>query len=173
MPFTFTITHEDTNSRARTGSLDLGRGAFETPVFMPVGTRGTVKAMTQGELEEIGGRIRELLDILGSHPRRMEVMTEELRAVRAQIAAPRMTQIVDGIADVDDESLIEPGNMIVTLTRDGYVKRTSLDTFRAQHRGGRGRSAASTRQDGQAKSLGEWLRARVVELPAVLLPDVP
>ena len=93
------------------------------------------------ELEEIGGRIRELLEILGSHPRRMEVMTEELRAVRAQIASPRLTQIVDGIADVDDESLIEPGNMIVTLTRDGYVKRTSLDTFRAQHRGGRGRSA--------------------------------
>jgi DNA gyrase subunit A len=74
-------------------------------------------------------------------------MTEELRAVRGQIASPRMTQIVDGIADVDDESLIEPGNMIVTLTRDGYVKRTPLETFRAQHRGGRGRSAASTRQD--------------------------
>ncbi|MFC7539243.1 DNA gyrase C-terminal beta-propeller domain-containing protein [Siccirubricoccus deserti] len=74
-------------------------------------------------------------------------MTEELRAVRAQIATPRMTQIMDGIADVDDESLIEPGNMIVTLTRDGYVKRTPLETFRAQHRGGRGRSAAATRQD--------------------------
>ncbi|MBC4015469.1 DNA gyrase subunit A [Siccirubricoccus deserti] len=100
-----------------------------------------------GELEEVGARIRELLDILGSHPRRMEVMTEELRAVRAQIATPRMTQIMDGIADVDDESLIEPGNMIVTLTRDGYVKRTPLETFRAQHRGGRGRSAAATRQD--------------------------
>ena len=99
------------------------------------------------ELEEIGGRIRELLEILGSHPRRMEVMTEELRAVRAQLASPRLTEILDGIADLDDESLIEPGNMVVTLTRDGYVKRTSLDTFRAQHRGGRGRSAAATRQD--------------------------
>ncbi|CAA9224880.1 MAG: DNA gyrase subunit A [uncultured Acetobacteraceae bacterium] len=99
------------------------------------------------ELEEVGGRIRELLAILTSHPRRMEVMTEELRAVRAQIASPRLTQIVEGIADLDDESLIEPGLMVVTLTRDGYVKRTPLDTFRAQHRGGRGRSAAATRQD--------------------------
>jgi DNA gyrase subunit A len=99
------------------------------------------------ELEEVGGRIRELLAILTSHPRRMEVMTEELRAVRAQIASPRLTQIVEGIADLDDESLIEPGMMVVTLTRDGYVKRTPLDTFRAQHRGGRGRSAAATRQD--------------------------
>ncbi|GAA0602071.1 DNA gyrase subunit A [Craurococcus roseus] len=99
------------------------------------------------ELEEVGGRIRELLEILGSRPRRLEVMTEELRAVRAQIASPRLTQIVEGIADLDDESLIEPGMMVVTLTRDGYVKRTPLDTFRAQHRGGRGRSAAATRQD--------------------------
>ncbi|MBV1798411.1 DNA gyrase subunit A [Siccirubricoccus sp. G192] len=99
------------------------------------------------ELEEVGGRIRELLEILGSHPRRMEVMSEELRAVRAQVASPRLTEIMDGIADLDDESLIEPGMMVVTLTRDGYVKRTSLETFRAQHRGGRGRSAASTRQD--------------------------
>ena len=99
------------------------------------------------ELEEVAARIRELLEILGSRPRRMEVMTEELRAVRAQIASPRLTQIVEGVADLDDESLIEPGMMVVTLTRDGYVKRTPLDTFRAQHRGGRGRSAAATRQD--------------------------
>jgi DNA gyrase subunit A len=99
------------------------------------------------ELTEVGGRIRELLAILTSHPRRMEVMTDELRAVRAQIASPRLTQIVEAVADLDDESLIEPGMMVVTLTRDGYVKRTPLDTFRAQHRGGRGRSAAATRQD--------------------------
>jgi len=100
-----------------------------------------------GELEEVGARIRELLEILGSHPRRMEVMAEELRAVRAQIATPRLTEILEAAAELDDESLIEPGNMVVTLTRDGYVKRTSLETFRAQRRGGRGRSAAATRQD--------------------------
>ena len=108
---------------------------------------GLERAKITGELEEVGGRIRELLDILGSYPRRMEVMAEELRAVRGQIASPRLTQIVDYAADLDDESLIEPGVMVVTLTRDGYVKRTSLETFRAQHRGGRGRSAAGTRQD--------------------------
>ena len=100
-----------------------------------------------GELSEVGGRIRELLEIIASRPRRMEVMTEELIAVRAEIASPRRTEIVDGFADVDDESLIEPGTMVVTLTRDGYVKRTSLDAFRAQGRGGRGRSAATTRED--------------------------
>nr|WP_043364283.1 DNA gyrase subunit A [Belnapia sp. F-4-1] len=108
---------------------------------------GLEREKITAELEEVGARIRELLDILGSHVRRMEVMSEELRAVRAQIASPRLTQIVDYVADLDDESLIEPGNMVVTLTRDGYVKRTPLDVFRAQHRGGRGRSAAGTRQD--------------------------
>ena len=99
------------------------------------------------ELGEVGGRIRELLEILGSRPRRLEVMDQELRAIRAEIASPRMTEIMDGIADVDDESLIEPGTMVVTLTRDGYVKRTPLETFRAQGRGGKGRSAATTRED--------------------------
>jgi DNA gyrase subunit A len=108
---------------------------------------GLERERIAAELQEVAGRIRELLEILGSHPRRMEVMAEELRAVRAELAVPRMTEIVDGIADVDDESLIEPGNMVVTLTRDGYVKRTPLETFRAQNRGGRGRSAAATRQD--------------------------
>ena len=99
------------------------------------------------ELGEVGGRIRELLEILASRPRRLEVMDQELREIRAEIASPRLTEIVDGIADVDDESLIEPGTMVVTLTRDGYVKRTPLETFRAQGRGGKGRSAAATRED--------------------------
>ena len=108
---------------------------------------GLEREKITGELGEVGERIRDLLDILGSHIRRMEVMSAELLAVRAKIAAPRMTQIVDGIADVDDESLIEPGTMVVTLTRDGYVKRTPLDTFRAQGRGGKGRTGAGTRED--------------------------
>jgi DNA gyrase subunit A len=99
------------------------------------------------ELDEVGGRIRELLDILGSRPKRLELMAEELRQVKAQIASPRKSEIMDGIADQDDESLIEPGLMVVTLTRDGYVKRTPLETFRTQHRGGTGRSAAATRED--------------------------
>ncbi|HEY3413241.1 MAG TPA: tRNA guanosine(34) transglycosylase Tgt [Armatimonadota bacterium] len=54
MPFSFSITKQDTKCRARTGVLDIGRGPMPTPLFMPVGTRGTVKAMTQGDLEAIG-----------------------------------------------------------------------------------------------------------------------
>jgi DNA gyrase subunit A len=99
------------------------------------------------ELNEVAVKITELLEILSSRPRRLELMAEELIAVRAQIANSRRSEIVDSIIDQDDESLIEPGLMVVTITRDGYVKRTPLDVFRAQNRGGRGRSAAGTRQD--------------------------
>jgi DNA gyrase subunit A len=108
---------------------------------------GLEREKIDAELRELGARITELLEILASHPRRMEVMAEELRAVRATLAAPRLTRIEDSDADIDDESLIAPASMVVTLTRDGYVKRTPLDVFRAQNRGGKGRAAAATRAD--------------------------
>ncbi len=108
---------------------------------------GLERGKIAAEMSEVGDRIADLLAIVASHPRRMEVMREELQKVRAEIAAPRLTAIVDAVADQDDESLIEPGQMVVTLTRDGFIKRTALETFRQQNRGGRGRSAAATRGD--------------------------
>ncbi len=108
---------------------------------------GLERDKIQAELREVGEKIGELLEIIGSRPRRLEVMREELHAVRARIGSPRMTSIEDSVADQDDESLIEPGQMVVTMTRDGFIKRTPLDMFRAQNRGGRGRAAASMRGD--------------------------
>ena len=108
---------------------------------------GLEREKIQQELEEVATRIRELLEILGSRIRRIEVMREELLAARAEVASPRMTEITDAASDQDDESLIEPGQMVVTITRDGFIKRTPLDTYRAQNRGGRGRSGAGTRGD--------------------------
>jgi DNA gyrase subunit A len=108
---------------------------------------GLEREKIAAEMTEVGARIAELLEIVASHPRRMEVMREELQKVRAEIASPRLTAIVDAAADQDDESLIEPGQMVVTITRDGFIKRTPLETFRQQNRGGRGRSAAATRGD--------------------------
>jgi DNA gyrase subunit A len=108
---------------------------------------GLEREKIQAELAEVAQRIGELLDIIGSRIRRLEVMRDELLAARAKIASPRKSTIEDLETDQDDESLIEPGQMVVTLTRDGFIKRTSLETFRAQNRGGRGRSATSTRGD--------------------------
>jgi DNA gyrase subunit A len=98
-------------------------------------------------MTEVGAKIRDLLDILASRPRRMDLMREELAKARAEIASPRRTDIVEAAADQDDESLIEPGQMVVTITRDGFIKRTTLETYRAQNRGGRGRAGASIRGD--------------------------
>jgi DNA gyrase subunit A len=108
---------------------------------------GLEREKIQAELTEVAQKITELLEIIGSRIRRMEVMREELLAARVKIASPRRSSIEDLESDQDDESLIEPGQMVVTLTRDGFIKRTSLETFRAQNRGGRGRAATSTRGD--------------------------
>ena len=108
---------------------------------------GLERDKIQAELTEVAARITELLEIIGSRIRRLEVMRDELIAARAKIQSPRKSSIEDLDTDQDDESLIEPGQMVVTLTRDGFIKRTSLETFRAQNRGGRGRSATSTRGD--------------------------
>ena len=108
---------------------------------------GLEQEKIQADLTEVAAEIRALLEVLDSRIRRLEVMREELVAVRHEIASPRLTQIVDGVADQDDESLIEPGQMVVTITRDGFIKRTALDIFRQQNRGGRGRTGAGTRGD--------------------------
>ncbi len=108
---------------------------------------GLEREKIQADLTEVAGEITELLEILASRPRRLEVIRDELAIVREEIASPRRTAIVDGIADQDDESLIEPGQMVVTITRDGFIKRTALEIFRQQNRGGRGRTGAGTRGD--------------------------
>jgi DNA gyrase subunit A len=95
----------------------------------------------------VAEKIKDLLDILASRVRRLEVMRDELAVVRAEIGTKRLTEITDAAADQDDESLIEPGQMVVTITRDNFIKRTPLETFRQQNRGGRGRMAATTRGD--------------------------
>jgi DNA gyrase subunit A len=108
---------------------------------------GLEREKIQEEMGEVAAKIGELLEILASRPRRMEVMRDELVKARVAIDSPRMTDIIEADSDQDDESLIEPGQMVVTITRDGFIKRTTLETFRAQNRGGRGRSGASTRGD--------------------------
>jgi DNA gyrase subunit A len=108
---------------------------------------GLEREKIDAELKEVAARIGELLDIIASRPRRMEVMRDELLKVRDELATPRLSAIVDYAADQDDEALIEPGQMVVTITRDGFIKRTPLETYRAQNRGGRGRTAAGTRGD--------------------------
>ena len=136
------------NVLAEDGTMQLteaqARGILELRLARLTGLE---REKIQQELAEVAKRIGELLEIIGSRVRRLEVMREELLAARARIASPRLSSIESFETEQDDESLIEPGQMVVTLTRDGFIKRTSLEIFRAQNRGGRGRSATSTRGD--------------------------
>jgi DNA gyrase subunit A len=102
----------------------------------------------RAELEEIAGRIQALLLILRSRERLLEVVKEEMLAVRSQFADARRTEIdVDADADVNILALIQREDMVVTVTHKGYIKRVPLSTYRAQRRGGRGRAGMKTHDD--------------------------
>jgi DNA gyrase subunit A len=68
--------------------------------------------------------------------------------VRDEFGTPRRTEIIDGGADMEDEDLIQREDMVVTVTHEGYIKRVPLSIYRAQARGGKGRSGMSTKDDG-------------------------
>ncbi|MDG2340087.1 MAG: DNA gyrase C-terminal beta-propeller domain-containing protein, partial [Paracoccaceae bacterium] len=105
-----------------------------------------VKEVTD-ELQELAGKIKEYLTILGSRERIMAIIADELHEVRANFAVDRRTEIVDWSGDMEDEDLIQREDMVVTVTQTGYIKRTALADFRAQRRGGKGLSGMSTKDD--------------------------
>ena len=100
-----------------------------------------------GELETLAGSIAELLAILSDRVKLFAVMREEFRDVREQFATPRRTEIAAAADGIDDEDLIEREDMVVTVTMAGYIKRTPLDAFRAQARGGKGRAGMATKDE--------------------------
>ena len=99
------------------------------------------------ELNDLSGKISEYLDILASKERVRGILAEELREVRENFANDRRTTIEDAELDTDIEDLIQREDMIVTVTHGGYVKRVPLSTYRAQKRGGKGRTGMSTRDE--------------------------
>ncbi len=96
-----------------------------------------VKEVTD-ELQELATKITDYLDILRSRERIMAIISAELAEVREKFAVPRRTEIVEYAGDFEDEDLIEPEDMVVTVTHSGYIKRTALTEYRAQKRGGKG-----------------------------------
>lgn len=96
---------------------------------------------------EIAEEIRELLDILGSRPRIVSIIRAEMAEVKAAFGRTRRTPFSDADGDIDDESLIPREDMVVTVTHGGYVKRTALSAYRAQRRGGKGKSGMVTKDE--------------------------
>ncbi len=99
------------------------------------------------EYKEVMTQIADLLDILARPERITQIISEELVAIRAQFGDARRSEIIVNALDINIEDLITPQDMVVTLSHGGYIKRQPLDDYKAQKRGGRGKQAASIKED--------------------------
>ena len=99
------------------------------------------------EYKEVMEQIADLLDILARPERIIQIIGEELTAIRTQYNDPRRSEIVLQTADINLEDLIAREDMVVTLSHGGYAKRQRMDDYRTQRRGGRGKQAAAVKED--------------------------
>lgn len=99
------------------------------------------------ELNQLAEEIKGYLEILASRERVLEIIRNELIEIKAAYATPRRTEIVESDADMEDEDLIAREEMVVTVSHEGYIKRVPLSQYRAQNRGGKGRSGMATKEE--------------------------
>ncbi len=99
------------------------------------------------ELTKLGTEISDYLDILRSRERVRTIIKDDLSSAKQEFATPRRTEIREQDFDVDDEDLIQREDMVVTVSNTGYIKRVPLSAYRAQRRGGKGRSGMQTRDE--------------------------
>ena len=98
------------------------------------------------ELEELAGKIKACLEILKSREKIREIVSTEMLEVKESYAIPRRSEIQEFEGDFEDEDLIEKEEMVVTVTREGYIKRTALSEYREQKRGGKGTQGMNTKE---------------------------
>ncbi|MCM5560157.1 DNA gyrase subunit A [Pleomorphomonas sp. NRK JP5] len=99
------------------------------------------------ELNQLADEIKGYLEILASRDRVLEIIRNELIEIKTAYATPRRTEIVESDADMEDEDLIAREEMVVTVSHEGYIKRVPLSQYRAQNRGGKGRSGMATKEE--------------------------
>ena len=99
------------------------------------------------ELKQIQARIAELKEILASEKKLKQVIVSELRDIQKDFGDGRRTQIVDAVEEIKVEDLIADTDMAITISHAGYIKRTPVDVYRHQSRGGKGRIGARTREE--------------------------
>ncbi|HSE73073.1 MAG TPA: DNA gyrase subunit A [Dongiaceae bacterium] len=108
---------------------------------------GLERGKIAGDLREMAAKITYNLEILDSRPKRLDLLRTELLDMREKFGSPRLTEIQDLEFEADIEALIQREDMVVTVTHGGYIKRVPLSTYRAQRRGGRGRTGMATRDE--------------------------
>lgn len=111
------------------------------------------RAKIEEEIEALNAKIKEYTEILASETKKLEIVKEELVAIRNKYADPRRTEICAVSGEVDIEDLIPQEECVLTLTQFGYVKRLSVDTYKIQRRGGRGVSGMSRREEDVASEM--------------------
>jgi len=143
---------------------------------------GLERDKIQAEFDEIQKLIAYLKAILASVTRLMEVIVEELEQVRDKYADPRRSIIMDETAELSVEDLITEEDMVVTISNEGYIKRNATSLYRAQRRGGKGKTAMTTKDEDFVAQLmvasthdyllffsdrGRVFRKKVYEVPQV------
>ncbi len=108
---------------------------------------GLEREKIHNELRELGGIIKELLSVLASREKLYGIMREELVKVKEEFSTPRRTTIEEIEFEHDIEDLIQREDMVVTVTNTGYIKRVPLSSYRAQRRGGKGRTGMNTHEE--------------------------
>lgn len=114
---------------------------------------GLERTKIMDEFSDIVEKIREILAILGDYVRFMQLIRDELVDIRERFATPRKTVISDQICDLDDLDLIPDDTVVVTRSQQGYLKSQSIDEYKVQRRGGKGKMASQTKVDDVIASL--------------------
>ncbi|MCI6007922.1 MAG: DNA gyrase subunit A [Ruminococcus sp.] len=114
---------------------------------------GLERNKIEAELQQLVEKIKDYKDIIESHMRQLEIVKTEAMEIRRKFADPRRTEILSVSGEVDIEDLIPQEECVLTMTRFGYVKRLSVDTYHTQKRGGRGVSGMSRREEDVASDM--------------------
>lgn len=151
------IRHSKDLQSARTALMErfgLDEVQAQAIVQMRLGQLTNMEqAKIEDEIAALQAKIKEFMEILASETRKLEIVKEELLAIRNKYADPRRTEICSISGEVDIEDLIPQEECVLTLTQFGYVKRLSVDTYKIQRRGGRGVSGMSRREEDVATEM--------------------
>lgn len=153
---TIRASHNEDTARSRLCELyGFSEKQSEHIVDMRLGRlTGLEVEKLQAEFNELCERILRFQAILSDEGLLAQIIKDELSVVKRRYAEPRRTAIDESVdEDIDDESLIQEEDVVVTMTHFGYVKRLPIDTYQAQHRGGRGITGMQTREEDFVESL--------------------
>ena len=108
---------------------------------------GLEREKIENEYQDLLIRIADFKDILANHYRVEEILRKELSEIKAKYGTPRVSEIIDAVADVEDEDLIPVEDVIITLSEGGYIKRIPRSTYKVQNRGGKGIKGTTLNKD--------------------------